>query len=130
MDWASKDTSNCLAAQPAIFRRFKQHPDHVVISTNFKLNIMDTTDNKLPLDDSMGQDYDEQSSQQDVHSNGLSDEFVLNQLKAEDEDDDGIQMPESDLLEQASDSSEPSFTLDPDKGIAPKQSDEDTNVKS
>ena len=91
---------------------------------------METTNNKLPLDDSMGQDFDEQSSQQDVHSNGLSDEFVLNQLKAEDEDDDGIQMPESDLLEQASDSSEPSFTLDPDKGIAPKQSDEDTNVKS
>jgi len=55
---------------------------------------------------------------------------LLNQLKAEDEEDDGIQMPESDLLEQASDSSEPSFTLDPDKGIAPKQSDEDTNLKS
>ena len=130
MDWASKGTSNHLAARHASFRRFKQHPDHVVISTNLKLNIMETTNNKLPLDDSMGQDFDEQSSQQDVHSNGLSDEFVLNQLKAEDEEDDGIQMPESDLLEQASDSSEPSFTLDPDKGIAPKQSDEDTNVKS
>jgi len=91
---------------------------------------MDTTDNKLPLDDSMGQDFDEQSSQQDVHSNGLSDEFVLNQLKEDDADNDGIEMPETDLLQQASDSAEPSFTLDPDKGIAPKQSDEDSNVKS
>ena len=91
---------------------------------------MDTPENKLPLDDSMGQDFDEQSSQQDVHSNGLSDEFVLNQLKEDDEDDDGIQVPESDLLEQAADASEPSFTLDPDKGMAPKQSDEETNVKS
>lgn len=91
---------------------------------------METPENKLPLDDSMGQDFDEQSSQQDVHSNGLSDEFVLNQLREDDEDNDGIQMPESDLLEQASASSEPSFTLDPDKGIAPLESDEDTNVKS
>lgn len=91
---------------------------------------MITPDDKLPLDDSMGQDSDEQQSQQDVHSNGLSDEFVLNQLKEDDEDDDGIEMPESDLLEQASDSSEPSFTLDVDKGIAPKISDEDSNVKS
>jgi hypothetical protein len=91
---------------------------------------MITPDNTLPLDDSMGQDSDEQQSQQDVHSNGLSDEFVLNQLKDEDEDDDGIEMPESDLLEQASDASEPSFTLDVDKGIAPERSNEDSNIKS
>ncbi|MGN7204335.1 hypothetical protein ACTHQF_08680 [Pedobacter sp. SAFR-022] len=91
---------------------------------------MDTPENKLPLDDSMGQDFDEQSSQQDVHSNGLSDEFVLNQLKEDDEDNDGIQMPESELLEQAMDSAEPSFTLDPEAGIAPRQSDEESNVKS
>lgn len=91
---------------------------------------MNTPENKLPLDDSMGQDFDEQSSQQDVHSNGLSDEFVLNQLKEDDEDNDGIQMPESELLEQAMDSAEPSFTLDPEAGIAPRQSDEESNVKS
>lgn len=91
---------------------------------------MITPNNTLPLDDSMGQDSDEQQSQQDVHSNGLSDEFALNQLRDEDEDDDGIEMPESDLLEQASDSSEPSFTLDVDKGIAPQISDENSNVKS
>jgi hypothetical protein len=97
---------------------------------NLNLATMITPDNTLPLDDSMGQDFDEQQSQQDVHSNGLSDEFVLNQLRDEDEDDDGIEMPESDLLEQAADSSEPSFTLDVDKGIAPQISDEDSNVKS
>ena len=91
---------------------------------------MDTPENKLPLDDSMGQDFDEQASQQDVHSNGLSDEFVLNQLKEDDEDNDGIQVPESELLVQAMDAAEPSFTLDPDAGIAPKQSDEDSNLKS
>ncbi len=91
---------------------------------------MDTPENKLPLDDSMGQDFDEQASQQDVHSNGLSDEFVLNQLKEDDEDNDGIQVPESELLSQAMGSAEPSFTLDPDAGIAPKQTDEDTNLKS
>jgi hypothetical protein len=97
---------------------------------NLNLTTMITPDNTLPLDDSMGQDFDEQQSQQDVHSNGLSDEFVLNQLRDEDEEDDGIEMPESDLLEQAADSSEPSFTLDVDKGIAPQISDEDSNVKS
>ena len=90
---------------------------------------MDTPENKLPLDDSMGQDFDEQTSQQDVHSNGLSDEFVLNQLKEDDAENDGIQVPETDLLEQAMDSAEPSFTLDPDAGIAPRQTDENTNVK-
>lgn len=90
---------------------------------------MDTPENKLPLDDSMGQDFDEQSSQQDVHSNGLSDEFLLNQLHDDDAEDDGIEVPESDLLAQAMDSAEPSFTLDPDKGIAPKISDDDLNVK-
>jgi hypothetical protein len=91
---------------------------------------METPENKLPLDDSMGQDFDEQSSQQDVHSNGLSDEYALNQLKEDDEANDGIEMPESDLLEQAMDSAEPSFTLDVDKGIAPRLTDEDSNVKS
>ena len=91
---------------------------------------MDTPENKLPLDDSMGKDFDEQASQQDVHSNGLSDEFVLKQLKEDDEDNDGIQVPESELLVQAMDAAEPSFTLDPDAGIAPKQSDEDSNLKS
>jgi len=68
-------------------------------------------DDKLPVDDAESADAGDQRSQQDVHSNGLNEEFdSANEDSA----------PPIDLLRQAADASEASFTLDVDKGYAPK----------
>jgi len=72
---------------------------------------MITPDDIIPLDDSDDSDKEDQMSQQDIHSNGLEEERV----PAAEND-----QPAIDLLQQASDASEPSFTLDLDKNIAPK----------
>jgi hypothetical protein len=72
---------------------------------------MITPDNKIPLDDTEDSDKEDQMSQQDIHSNGLDEERVP---PAENEE------PATDLLQMSSDASEASFTLDTDKGIAPK----------
>jgi hypothetical protein len=82
---------------------------------------MITPKDNFPLDDSMDTEPDEQRSQQDIHGNGLGDEFVSH-------DDD--QTPETELLEQAMDAAEPSFTLEVDNGIIPLQQEENTNIKS
>jgi hypothetical protein len=66
---------------------------------------MITPDNKIPLDDAENADKDDQRSQQDIHSNGLDEEN-------EPVEDDGS--TDADRLQQASDASEPSFTLDTD----------------
>jgi len=68
-------------------------------------------DDIIPLDDSGDSDKEDQMSQQDIHSNGLEEERIP---QAESD------QPAIDLLQQASDASEPSFTLDLDKSIAPK----------
>ncbi|MDB5135096.1 MAG: hypothetical protein JWP37_1699 [Mucilaginibacter sp.] len=68
-------------------------------------------EDQIPLDDSEDSDKDDQMSQQDIHSNGLDEERI-----PADEND----QPNTDLLQQASDASEPSFTLNVDKGVAPK----------
>jgi len=81
---------------------------------------MITPKDNFPLDDSMGTEPDEQRSQQDIHGNGLGDEFVSH-------DDD--QTPETELLEQAMDAAEPSFTLGEADGIIPLQQKENTNIK-
>jgi len=60
---------------------------------------------ELPIDDADHSGNDDQPSQQDIHSNGFDDAY-------EGVEDDDI--PETDQLEQASDASEPSFTLDED----------------
>ena len=65
----------------------------------------------VPLDDAEDSDKEDQISQQDIHSNGLEEE----RIPAPESD-----QPAIDLLQQASEASEPSFTLDLDKGIAPK----------
>jgi hypothetical protein len=65
----------------------------------------------IPLDDAEDSDKDDQMSQQDIHSNGLEEE----RMPAAESD-----QPATDLLQQASDAAEASFTLDVDKGIAPK----------
>ncbi len=72
---------------------------------------MISPNDKIPLDDTDDSDKEDQMSQQDIHSNGLEEE----RIPAAESD-----QPAIDLLQQASDASEPSFTLDLDKGIAPK----------
>ena len=68
-------------------------------------------DDIIPLDDSDDSDKEDQMSQQDIHSNGLEEERIP---QAESD------QPAIDLLQQASDAAEASFTLDLDKSIAPK----------
>jgi hypothetical protein len=74
---------------------------------------MITPENQIPPDDSENSDAEDQQSQQDIHSNGLDESSLpLDQ-----------DTPSVDLLQQASDASEPSFTLNVDKGVAPKVND-------
>ncbi len=72
---------------------------------------MISPDNKIPIDDSEDSDSGDQQSQQDIHSNGLDEQFDSSAEESS---------PAIDLLQQASDAAEASFTLDADKGIAPK----------
>jgi len=67
-------------------------------------------ENEVPLDDAEDSDKEDQISQQDIHSNGFDEDFHP-------ADDD---TPNIDKLQQASDASEASFTLDVDRGFAPK----------
>jgi hypothetical protein len=69
------------------------------------------TPDKIPVDDSENSESEDQQSQQDIHSNGLDEQFDPNAPDS---------APPIDLLRQASDASEASFTLDADRGIAPK----------
>lgn len=68
-------------------------------------------DDIIPLDDTDDSDKEDQMSQQDIHSNGLEEERV----PAAESD-----QPAIDLLQQASDASEPSYTLKLDDDIPPK----------
>lgn len=68
-------------------------------------------EDNLPVDDSQNTESDDQQSQKDIHSNGL------------DHNDGPLEEEQAnpDLLKQAFDASEASYTLDVDKGIAPKK---------
>ncbi|MEO6520241.1 MAG: hypothetical protein ABIN91_01070 [Mucilaginibacter sp.] len=83
---------------------------------------MITPENNVPLDDADNSDAADQQSQQDIHSNGFD---TTNESGTDyDGEDDG------DRLQQADKASEASYTLDVDKGIAPKsEKKEDTNIK-
>ncbi|ETZ21636.1 hypothetical protein [Pedobacter sp. V48] len=72
---------------------------------------MITPENNIPLDDSENSEAEDQQSQKDIHSNGLDDTF----------EEEKIEQPEIELFEQASKASEASYTLEPEKGIAPKK---------
>ena len=67
-----------------------------------KFKAMIDPENKIPLDDSQNSEADDQQSQKDIHSNG----FDLNDEPFADEE------PNTDMLKQAYDASEPSYTLD------------------
>jgi hypothetical protein len=75
---------------------------------------MITPDDKIPVDDAENADAEDQQSQQDIHSNGLDEQFDSSAEES---------APAIDLLQQASDASESSFTLDVDRGYAPKAED-------
>jgi hypothetical protein len=68
-----------------------------------KQTIMINPDDQIPLDDAESQE-DEQTSQQDIHSNGFDDDELISE-NTEDE---------SDALAQAYEASEPSYTLNLD----------------
>lgn len=72
---------------------------------------MISPDNKIPVDDSEDSDPTDQVSQQDIHSNGLDEQFDSSAEES---------APAIDLLQQASAASQAAFTLDVDRGIAPK----------
>lgn len=71
-------------------------------------------DDKIPVDDAQDADTADQRSQQDIHSNGLNEQ---------DESSADESAAPIDLLSQASEASEAAFTLDYDRGIAPKEGD-------
>ena len=73
---------------------------------------MITPENQLPPDDSENSETGDQQSQQDIHSNGLDE-----RNEPSEEDD----TPKIDMLKQASDAAEASYTLDVDRGIGPKK---------
>ena len=64
---------------------------------------MITPDNKIPLDDSQPSEADDQQSQKDIHGNGFDDnvETVATTEEAD-----------MDMLKQAYDAAESSYTLD------------------
>lgn len=77
------------------------------------LNIMIITENNAPFNNE--EEEDDQLSQQDVQSDGID---AVPPSEAD------VQATEIDNLKQASQSSEASFTLDPDRGYAPKKEEE------
>jgi hypothetical protein len=81
---------------------------------NTKFKTMITPENTPAFNDNEETDSDEQRSQQDVQSDGID------PLPRSEEDE---QASEIDNLSQADKASEASFTLNVDKGIAPKQED-------
>lgn len=76
--------------------------------------IPENPEDNVPLDDALNSEADDQQSQKDIHSNGFDENF---DQPTEEE----IEQPPIGLLKQAFDASEASFTLDVDKGIAPKK---------
>ncbi|EHQ28741.1 hypothetical protein [Mucilaginibacter paludis] len=79
-------------------------------------------ENQIPLDDAENSDSEDQQSQQDVHSNGFDDTF---ETTAEDD-----VANDTDNLEQADKASEAAYTLNVDKGIAPRvEKKDDSNIK-
>jgi hypothetical protein len=75
---------------------------------------MITDENNIPLDNE--DEADDQMSQQDVQSDGID------PVLASEEDENASDI---DLLQQADEASEASFTLNVDRGIAPEQSEKE-----
>jgi hypothetical protein len=79
-------------------------------------------ENNIPLDDSENSDSEDQQSQQDIHSNGFNEdpEATIADDSASD----------ADRLRQADQAAESAYTLNIDKGIAPRvEKKNDSNIK-
>jgi hypothetical protein len=75
---------------------------------------MITDENNNPVDNE--DEVEDQMSQQDIQSDGIDD------IPASEEDENASDL---DLLQQADEASESSFTLDVDKGIAPDRTEKE-----
>lgn len=69
-------------------------------------------EDNVPLDDALNSDADDQQSQKDIHSNGFDENF---------DQPEGNEQPDTEILKQAFDASESAYTLNVDRGIAPKK---------
>ncbi|WP_342328173.1 hypothetical protein [Pedobacter sp. FW305-3-2-15-E-R2A2] len=77
-------------------------------------------EDNVPLDDAINSESDDQQSQKDIHSNGFDENFDLPE---------GNEQPNTQILKQAFDASESAYTLNVDRGIAPKKDQEEKDKK-
>lgn len=73
-------------------------------------------EDNVPLDDAVNSESEDQQSQKDIHSNGFDEKFDLPE---------GNEQPNTQILKQAFDASESAYTLNVDRGIAPKKEEKD-----
>ncbi|SHG59377.1 hypothetical protein [Pedobacter caeni] len=69
-------------------------------------------EDNVPLDDALNTEAEDQQSQKDIHSNGFDEKF---------DQPEGNEQPDTEILKQAFDASESAYTLNVDRGIAPKK---------
>lgn len=77
-------------------------------------------EDNIPLDDAVNSESEDQQSQKDIHSNGFDENFDLPE---------GNEQPNTQILKQAFDASESAYTLNADRGIAPKKGQEEKDKK-
>lgn len=77
-------------------------------------------EDNVPLDDAVNSESEDQQSQKDIHSNGFDENFDLPE---------GNEQPNTQILKQAFDASESAYTLNPDRGVAPKKGQEEKDKK-
>ncbi|RQO69899.1 hypothetical protein DBR43_17765 [Pedobacter sp. KBW06] len=78
-------------------------------------------EDNVPLDDAVNSESDDQQSQKDIHSNGFDENFDLPE---------GHEQPDTEILKQAFDASESAYTLNVDRGIAPKKDQKEKDKKN
>jgi len=77
-------------------------------------------EDNVPLDDAVNSESDDQQSQKDIHSNGFNENF---------DHPEGNEKPNTQILKQAFDASESAYTLNVDRGIAPKKDQKEKDKK-
>jgi hypothetical protein len=77
-------------------------------------------EDNVPLDDAVNSESEDQQSQKDIHSNGFDENFDLPE---------GNEQPNTQILKQAFDAAESAYTLNVDRGIAPKKGQEEKDKK-
>jgi hypothetical protein len=77
-------------------------------------------EDNVPLNDAVNSESEDQQSQKDIHSNGFDENFDLPE---------GNEQPNTQILKQAFDASESAYTLNVDRGIAPKKDQQENDKK-